>query len=296
VWWELGDDEVLDRAAALSYYFLFALFPMLLFLTTLLGLVPRGGLMDDLMGYLARTLPDDAFTMVTRVLAEVQRGAHGGLLSLGALATLWAASSGMSSIMSALGAVWDVTESRPWWTRRLLALGLTAAFAAFVVTSLLLLVVGPEIAAGLARAVGLGRAFTQTWNVLQWPVAAALALLGIGLVYALAPAAGPRWRGITPGSVMAVLGWLAASAGLRLYVTRVADYNATYGSIGGAILLLLWLYVTALVLLVGAEIDAEISHAAQPGPGVPGARPRAAASPRERIGDSRRADRHRMTD
>jgi membrane protein len=261
VWRELGDDEVLDRAAALSYFFVFALFPMLLVLTTLFGLVPGSPLVDHFMSYLAGTLPPDAFSMVSRVLAEVQRGAHGGLLSLGAVGALWAASSGMSSIMTALDAVWGVPESRSWWKRRLLALGLTGGFALFIVTGLLLLVLGPEIAAGVAQAVGLGEAFTTTWNVLRWPVAVALVLVGVGLIYALAPASRPRWRGVTPGSVVAVAGWLAAAAGLRLYVARLADYNATYGSIGGAILLLFWLYLTALVLLVGAEIDAEIAHA-----------------------------------
>jgi membrane protein len=264
VWRELGDDEVLDRAAALSYYWIFALFPMLLFLTTLLGLVPRGGLMDHLMSYLAGTLPPDAFSMVSRVLAEVQRGAHGGLLSLGAVLTLWAASSGTSSVMNALGKVWDVTESGPWWTRKLLALGLTVGLGFFVVTALVLLVLGPELAAVVAQAVGLGRAFTVTWTVLRWPLAVALALLGVGLIYSVAPASRPRWRGVSPGAVVAVAGWLAASAGLRLYVRRLADYSTTYGPIGGAILLLLWLYVTALVLLVGAEIDAEIARGRHP--------------------------------
>jgi membrane protein len=272
VWRELGEDEVLDRAAALSYYWIFALFPMLLFLTTMLGLVPRGGLTDQLMSYLAGTLPPDAFSMVSRVLAEVQRGAHGGLLSLSAVLTLWAASSGMSSIMNALGRVWGVADFRPWWRRQLLALGLTIGFALFVITALLLLVLGPELAAVVARAVGLGRAFTLTWNVLRWPLAVALVLVGVGLIYSLAPASRPRWRGVSPGAVVAVAGWLAASATLRLYVSRIADYNATYGSIGGAILLLLWLYVTALVLLLGAEIDAEIAHARQPPVGRPESR------------------------
>jgi membrane protein len=272
VWRELDDDEVLDRAAALSYYLVFALFPMLLVLTTLLGLVPRGGLVEQLMAYVAGALPPDAFSMVSRVLAEVERGAHGGLLSLGAAAALWAASSGMGSIMRALSVAWDVVESRPWWQRRLLALGLTAGFSLFIVTALLLLVFGPEIAAGVAQVVGLGPAFTVAWSVLRWPLAVGLALIGVGFVYAVAPAGGPRWRGVTPGTVVAVASWLGATAGLRVYVGRIADYNATYGSIGGAILLLLWLYLTGLVLLVGAEVDAEIARAGHAPAGCPACR------------------------
>ncbi len=262
VWNEISEDELIDRAAALSYYFIFALFPMLIFLTALVGLIPHARLLDPLIEYLTSSLPDDAASVLTRTLAEVLRGAHGGLLSVGAVAALWAASNGMGSIMTALNAVYDVADSRPWWHQRLLAVFLTLVFAAFILTALILLVLAPEISEGLARRAGLGQLFTVTWNVLRWPAAVALALIGVGLVYHLAPAARRRWYWVTPGSVVAI-GLLLVSAGLRLYVARFADYNITYGSIGGAILLMLWLYFTGLVLLIGAEVDAEIAHAAE---------------------------------
>lgn len=263
VWQEIGDDEIVDRAAALSYYFVFALFPMLLFLTALLGMVPNVRLMEQLMEYLAGALPPDAASLTARVLNEVMKGAHGGLLSVGALAALWAASAGMDSIMTALNAAYDVVDTRPWWKRRLMAIGLTVVFAGFTLTALILLVLGPEIAQAIARWVGLGSVFTTVWNTIRWPVALLLALVGVGLVYYLAPAVRQRWYWVTPGSAVAVGGWLVASIGLRLYVTRFANFNATYGSIGGAMLLLLWLYLTGLMLLVGAEVNAEIAKAAQ---------------------------------
>jgi membrane protein len=215
------------------------------------------------MDYLAEALPPDAASLTTRVLGEILTGAGGGLLSVGALAALWAASNGMGSIMTALNAAYDVVDNRSWWKRRLVAVGLTVVFAGFILTALILLVLGPEIAEGLARYVGLGSVFTTVWNVVRWPVALFLALLGVGLVYYLAPAVTQRWYWVTPGSAVAVAGWLVASAGLRLYVTHFANFNATYGSIGGAILLLLWLYLTGLIILVGAEINAEIAKAAQ---------------------------------
>jgi membrane protein len=262
VWHEFNEDEVLDRAAALSYYFIFAFFPTLLFLAALLGLLPSERLMERLLDYLGSALPPDAASVVGKTLGEVLRGARGSLLSAGALAALWAASNGMGSIMTALNAVYDVTDQRPWWKQRLIAIGLTVAFALFTLTALVLLVVGPRIAEALASAVGLGQVFTVAWNVLRWPTAMALVLVGVELVYYLAPSVEQRWAWITPGSAFAVAGWLAASGGLRLYVAKFADYNATYGSIGGAILFLLWLYLTGLALLVGAEINAEIAHAA----------------------------------
>jgi membrane protein len=261
VWKEIGDDEIVDRAAALSYYFVFALFPMLLFLTALLGLVPNARLMDQFMEYLAGALPPDAASLTSRVLNEIVRGAHGGLVSVGALAALWAASAGMDSIRTALNAAYDVTDPRPWWKRRLMAIGLTIIFAAFTLSALILLVLGPEIAQAIAHSVGMGSIFTTVWNAVQLPVALLLALIGVGLVYYLAPAIRQRWYWVTPGSAVAVAGWLIASAGLRYYVTRFANFNATYGSIGGAMLLLLWLYLTGLMLLVGAEVNAEIAKA-----------------------------------
>jgi len=263
VWQEIGNDEIADRAAALSYYFVFALFPMLLFLAALLGMVPNARLMDQLMEYLAGALPPDAASLTSRVLSEIVRGAHGGLVSVGALGALWAASAGMDSIRTALNAAYDVTDPRPWWKRRLMSIGLTIVFAGFTLTALILLVLGPEIAAAIAHSMGLGSIFTGVWNAIRWPVALILALVGVGLVYYLAPAVRQRWYWVTPGSAVAVAGWLLASTGLRFYVTRFANFNATYGSIGGAMLLLLWLYMTGFMLLVGAEVNAEIAKAAR---------------------------------
>ncbi len=255
-------DEVADRAAALSYYFVFALFPTLLFLTALFGFLPVPDLMGRLMAYAREVLPGDAAPMVERILGEITASRQGGLLSLGALAALWSASSGMASVMAALNVVHEVEDARPWWKRRLVAVLLTLAFSLFLVAALALMVFGPVLGAALASALELGRVVTLVWDVLGVPIAMLLALVGVGLVYGLAPAAPRSWRWVTPGSVLAVALWLVMSTALRLYVSRLGDYSATYGSIGGVILLLLWLYLTGFVLLVGAEVDAEIERAA----------------------------------
>ncbi|MGH7417189.1 MAG: YihY/virulence factor BrkB family protein, partial [Candidatus Rokuibacteriota bacterium] len=226
VWRELGEDEIVDRAAALSYYFVFALFPTLLFLAALLGLLPTAALLDQLIAYMARVLPVDAFSMLTKTLEEILRGARGSLVSLGALVALWAASNGMGSIITALNAAYDVTDTRPRWKIRLVAVGLTVVFSGFTLTALTLLVLGPPIAEGLAQMIGLGAAFTVAWNIVRWPVALALVLVGVGLVYYLAPTVKQRWSAVAPGAVFAVAGWLVASAGLRFYVAHFANYNA----------------------------------------------------------------------
>jgi len=262
VWREIQEDEVTDRAAALAYYFLFALFPALLFLTTLLGLLPIPNLMDRLMEYVSRALPGDAASVTQKTLAEILRGASGGLLSIGVLGALWAASNGLASIMSALNVAYDVPESRPFWKRKALALGLTLLFALFILTALVLMIFGPMIGQTVASWVGLGAAFTRVWNIVSIPIVIVLVAVGVALVYYLAPAAEQKFRWVTPGSALAVVLWLAMSAGLRYYVSHFANYNATYGSIGGVILLMLWLYLSGITLLIGAEVNSEIEHAA----------------------------------
>ena len=262
LWNELWQDEVLDRAAALAYYFLFAMFPALLFLATLFGLLPGPQLLDQLMGYAARVLPPGAATVVQKTLDQIVSGAGKGLLSVGALVALWGGSSGMVSAMTALNVAYGVTDNRPWWKRRLIALGLTLGCSILVLLGLLLIVVGPRIGSMMAGFLSVGGIFTRAWSVISISIAMFLALVVIALVYYFAPAVEQDWRWLTPGSAVCLFLWLAMSVVLRVYVTRVIDYNAAYGSIGGVILLVLWLYLSSVVLLLGAEINAEIEHAA----------------------------------
>ena len=255
-------DEILDRAAELSYYFAFALLPTLLFLTALLGLLPVPDLMPQLFSYVDRVLPGDAASLIKRTLAQVVRGASGGLLSVGALVALVGASSGMLSIMKGLNTAYAVTDGRSWWGKRLIAIGLTLVFTLFTLTALLLLVFGVRLGEAIADFMGLGPLFTLAWKLAHLPVVIVLLLTGLTLVYYLAPASNRVWCWITPGSAFAVVSWLLMSLGLRFYVGYLDYYNnATYGSIGGLILLLLWLYWSGVALLLGAEIDSTIEQA-----------------------------------
>jgi len=276
VWSSIKEDAVMERAASLSYYFLFALFPTLLFLTALLGLLPVPGLWDTLMTYAAQVLPGDAATLVNRTVSEVVRGASGGLLSVGVLAALWGASNGMASIVIALNVAYDIDDVRPWWLRRLIALMLTIAFSVFTLVALLLLVFGERIGEAVATWFGFGQAFAVAWNVLEWPVVGVLVLTGITLVYHLAPAIRRRWQAFTPGSVFALLAWLTTSFGLRIYLKYFGDYNAMYGPIGGVIILMLWLYLSGVALLAGAEINSVIERATDRSAAAPTPPPSAA--------------------
>lgn len=254
VWHEMDEDEILGRAAALSYYFLFALFPALLFLTALLGLLPFR-LMDTLMGILDRALPTD---IVHKTFEEIARGASGGLLSVGIGVALWSATNGMVAIIDALNVAYDVVDERAWWHRRLVAIALTLGASLFILSGLLLLIFGKELGLMVATPLGLGALFEVSWAVARWVLAVVFLVLGVALVYHFAPARRPPWRWLSPGSAFAVIAWIAMSLGLRVYATTWATYNATYGSIAGVILLLLWLYLSAVVVLIGAELDSEL--------------------------------------
>ena len=191
--------DLLDRAASLSYYFLFALFPALLFLTAILGLLPVPKLMDHLLGYIARVLPADAASLLTKTLGEVIKGARGSLVSLGVLGALWGASSGMVSISNALNVAFEVRDTRTWWRHRLEAIGLTVWFSVLTIAALLLFAFGERIGDAVAQWLGVGAMFTRTWNIARWPALLLFALVGIMLVYQLAPAeeseASRTWAG-----------------------------------------------------------------------------------------------------
>ena len=262
VWVEALEDEIMDRAAALSYYLLFALFPTLLFLTALLALLPIPNLMDQLSGYFARVLPGEAAAVAQTTLREIAGGARGGLLSLGVLLAVWAGSSGMTAVITTLNITFDVKEPRPWWKRRLVAIGLTVGFALFIMSALVLMVFGPRIGSAAAGWLGLGSVFTIAWNAGSVPLVIFFVLVAIQLVYYLAPGGDQEWSWLTPGAVVALILWLAASFALRGYVAYFGSYTVTYGSIGGVILLMLWLYLTAFAILLGAEVNSEIEHAA----------------------------------
>lgn len=263
LWRESRKDELLGRAAQLSYYVLLALFPALIVLTAAMGLLSVQRYMPELMSYLHNVLPQDALSMVERFLQQVAEGSGANILSLGGLGALWASSSGVTAIMEALNVVYDVQEdSRPFWRVRLTAIFLTIGLAGFVILSLTLVLYGESLGFWIADLIGLGQAFTWAWAMLRWPVIVGLMLFVVGVVYYVCPDIEQDWRWVSPGSVFAVTMWIVVSLGFKAYVDNFGDYNKVYGSIAGVVVLMLWLYWSGLVLLLGGEINAEIEHAA----------------------------------
>lgn len=265
VWKEIQEDEVLGRAAELSYYFLLALFPFLIFLTSVIGLIlgSETNTRRMLFDYLARVMPPSAYQLISQTMIELANSSGGGKISFGILAALWAASNGMSAISTTLNRAYDVKESRPWWKQRLTVIGLTMALSALIISALILVVAGGWIADWLAHTFGLGSTFPVAWKIVQWPIVFFSMVFAFALIYYFAPDLHEqKWTWLTPGSAIGVVLWLLVSIGFRVYLEFFDSYGATYGSLGAVIILMLWLYFTGTAILVGGEINSEIEHAA----------------------------------
>ena len=258
---EVMADDCLGLAAQLAYYFFLALFPALLMLVAIVSFLPIVGLLDAITGTLARVAPTDVLSIIQDQILKIAHEKNGGLLTIGMLGAIWSTSAGVDAIIGTLNKAYDVQESRPWWKVKLIAISLTVALALFIVVSFGLVMVGPTLAERIAEWAHLGPVFEWSWKILQWPLVFLLVTSGVGLIYAFAPDVVQEWFWITPGAIVATTLWLAISLGFKFYVARFASYNATYGVIGGVIVLMLWFYLSSLAVLIGAELNAEIEHA-----------------------------------
>jgi membrane protein len=271
---ETSDDDCLGLAAQLAYYFFLALFPAVLFILALASFFPLTTFIDDIVRTLRPIAPPDVLRFLEEQLRRLSNAGSGGILTIGMLGALWSSSAAVVAVVGSLNRAYDIEEGRPWWKVRLTAIGLTIALALLVLSSFTLIVIGPTLAEHLAYFLGLGPVFEWAWKILQWPLAFVLVSTAVGLVYYFAPDAEQDWAWITPGAVIGTLLWVLVSLAFRVYVANFADYNATYGAVGGVIVLLLWFYISGLAILVGAELNAEIEHASphgkDPGEKVPG--------------------------
>jgi membrane protein len=262
---ETQADNGFGLAAQLAYYFFLALFPALLFLIALAGLFASPDMIARLVNSMSGTVPPDVINIVREQLIGLTSGSPGGILTFGVLAALWSSSAALVALIDALNRAYDVEDSRPWWKQRLTAILLTIGVAVFILVSFALVVAGPQLAESIASRFGLGAAFEWGWKILQWPVVLALVATAFGLIYYFAPDVDQDFVFLTPGSVAATILWLIGSLGFRFYVVNFGSYNQTYGAIGGVMVLLVWLYLSGLVAIVGAEMNAEIEHASAHG-------------------------------
>ncbi|MEV8097253.1 YihY/virulence factor BrkB family protein [Kitasatospora sp. NPDC085879] len=268
---EVIADELSDRAATLTYYGVLAIFPTLLLIVSLIGLVGRSAT-EQLLDNLRTWTPGPARDILRGGVEELQRG-HGtsGVLAvLGLAGALWSASGYIAAFIRAANQVYDIREGRPVWKLTPLRLGLTVVLMLLLAGSAVIVVFTGPVARRAGEALGVGDAGVQVWSIAKWPVLLVLVVLMIALLYWAAPnVRGRGFRWVSPGSLLAVALWLGLSGGFAAFVANFASYNRTYGALAGVIVFLVWLWLSNLAILLGLEFDAELSRARAVQGGLP---------------------------
>lgn len=265
----IRDDDVFGLAAELAYRFLFAVFPFGLFVAALgafiAGLLHVDNPADHIVRGLGDNLPPSIANSLRPELERLLASPRADLLSIGAIAALWAATGGTNALVKGMHRAYGVPESRPFLLRYAVAIGLTLLGAIGVVAAFVTVVGGALVTEQLAQQLGLGSAAYSVVELLRWPVVFVALTIAVAILYRYAPNIVVPWRWIVLGAALFTLGWLVATAALGYYAANFANYGATYGSLGGVIVLMLWLYVTGALLLIGAEVTAALAHVRTPG-------------------------------
>jgi membrane protein len=261
---EFRADDLTDLAAALTYYGILSIFPALVAVVSILGLIGHSAtqpLLDNLQSF-APGPARDILANALRGLAHT-RGGAGIVFAAGLVGALWSASGYVGGFMKAANRIWDVSEGRPiWWTLPL-RLGVTVLLLLLLAASAVMVVVTGPLADRAGKLIGIGSAAVTAWDFAKWPVLILVALM-LSILYHAAPnVRHPRFRWITPGAIVAVLVWIGASAAFGLYVAKFGSYNKTYGSLGAIVIFLVWLWLTNVAVLLGAELNAELERGRQ---------------------------------
>jgi membrane protein len=266
---DVRDDDVLGLSAELAYRWLLAVFPLAIMVAVISGITARtlgvADPADQIIEAAGQSLPPEAAATIRPQLERIFEGHDGALLSLGLLLTIYAASSGMRALIKGLNRAYDVPESRSLWRQMTIALALTLLLGASVVGSFVVLVSGQVAAQDLAAALGAEQAIAPLIELAPYPFIIVALGAATAVLYRVAPARRLAWRRVLPGVVLFVPGWIAATVGFSLYVAHFGSYGDTYGAIGGVIVLLVWFYITALILLLGGELNAALApHLGRP--------------------------------
>ncbi len=263
-WKGIDEDNLFGRASQLAYSFFSAIFPALIAMSALMGLFAQssGKLYVELLGKIGQLIPPSAFALVTQTFQQTTSASTTGKVTFGLLFALFSASVGISAIQDTLNAVYKVKETRPFWKARLQAVGLTLLVAAIVIFALLTLFSGDYLGNHLQHLFRGSYTLSVLVRISAWIFASLLMVLSFEVMYYFCPdVQNHMWRWFTPGGLIGLLGWVAGSLGLRVYLHYFNSYSVTYGSLGAVIILLLWFYLTGAMILLGGEVNSEVEHA-----------------------------------
>ncbi len=257
--------HTLQIAAALSYYLVLSVFPGLMFLSAVAGSIPLPDLFGRVLGFMAELLPPDTMKMVQSVLLDILSTNRKAWLSFGTIGTIWVATAAFDAIIEGLDIAYDVSDDRPYWRTRLLAVGLAAITGILLITALAVMMVGPRFGIWLSSKISLSTLFVLLWPFIHWTVAVVFTLLAVEVLYYLGPNVKQRFLATLPGAVLAVSCWIGLSYLLGFYFRHVANFSRTYGTLGGVVAFMSWFYWNSFALLVGAELNAELAKESSKG-------------------------------
>jgi len=261
------EEDLLSNAAQVAYFFLFALFPLLLFLVSIFGIVldSSGDLRAEMFSYLRQAMPTSAFELVRKTIEEVTENSSGGKLTFGILIALYSASAGIDGIRVALNGIYNLTEDRAWWKTKLISLLMTLGLGVLITIALGVIFYGSRFVTLIMNSLNLPIDSPVVLGILQWAIVLVVLTVVFALLYNFLPRhKKPKWVWITPGTVIGIFLWLLLSYSFRLYLSYFNSYDKTYGSLGAVIILMLWLYLTALVILIGGAINAVLQEFTDP--------------------------------
>jgi membrane protein len=251
------DDEVTALGAQMTYYFILAFFPFLIFLLTVMGLTPLSD--EEVWSNLALVLPESSYTIISDIIRQIIKERNDAFLSFGMAATLWAASNGVSAVIKGLNKAYDEPETRSWWKHKGLSLIFTIGIAVVMILTFGSLVFGHVLGTQMFKWLEDPHYFEAIWGVVKFIIPVLAMLLIFLLLYQIAPNRRLSLRSVIPGSLFATIGWIAISLLFSYYVNNFGNYSRSYGSIGGIIVLLIWLYLSSIIILIGGEINATLT-------------------------------------
>jgi membrane protein len=260
-----SDNAIGDRAAHLAYYFLFSLFPAVFFLVTLAAYLPIKGTVTGVLARLQEVAPGEAMNIIKEQVISVTTRQRPKFLIFGIGLALWSASRGVDALRGSLNLSYDVKESRPWWRTQGLAVLITVGTSLIMLLSVAGMAVGGDAGLWIAKHLHVTEVWALVWNWVRYPLTALGVMFVLAVLYYFLPDVKQEWRFITPGSVAGTLLWIVASYAFSLYVRNFGSYDKTYGSIGGVIVMMTWLYLTGLIFILGGEINAILEHASDEG-------------------------------
>lgn len=265
VYQKVVEGDCSAHAAAMAYYFFFAVFPFFLFLATVIGYLPIPHLLEYVLASAAKVLPREAFDLFQDNIRALFINKKQGLLSLGIVLSLWSSSSAVVSIMNAMNKLYVVKEERPFWKVRIIAILLVISLSLLFLLALVLLMFGTRIGSLINEKVYIDFVFRIVWNLMLVPVILFLLSLAVAAIYYFSPDVEQKWKWITPGSFVSIPSWICISLAFSYYINNFSSYDRTYGSLGAVIVLLLWLYISGFIILVGAVINSVIEHSSKEG-------------------------------